>query len=166
MESQARVRHESGVALTLPAALQKRSALVITSKPLTLDPCCFRPPLAQLHLHETKPMKFAIWAYTATVALTAFLVATLSGLFQNIFHRAWGDRPLPALTDFFIHLEWWVMLAALPFLIAACWLTIRSSPTADRALVFAGAATFVSVFLFAFALVAVGLPFVAIYTTI
>ncbi len=107
-------------------------------------------------------MKLAIWAYSASVGLTAVLTVALGGLFQNIFGHIFGGLPMPLLTDFFLHLQWWVLLIALPFFFAAYWLTSRSSVTTDRAIAFAGLSTLIIVFLFALALVSLCLPFITI----
>lgn len=105
-------------------------------------------------------MKLAIWAYSTAITLTALLTVTLGGLFQNIFGRMLGGKPLPLLTEFFLHLQWWALLAALPFIGTATWLTLRRSITSDRTFAFAGLSTLAIVFLFALALVSLCLPFV------
>ena len=111
-------------------------------------------------------MKLATWAYAASVALAAVLTIALGGLFQNIFERLFNGRPMPRLTELFFHLQWWVLLIALPFIGTAFRLTFRSTITTERAFAFAGLSTFVIVFLFALALVSLSLPFVTIIVSL
>jgi hypothetical protein len=55
-------------------------------------------------------MKLALWMYSVAVGFSSLLILTLGGLFQNIFRHRFGNKPLPPLTDFFIHLQWWALL--------------------------------------------------------
>jgi len=107
-------------------------------------------------------MKIAVWAYSLAVMLTALVTVALGGLFQNIFGHMLHGKPLPILTDFFLHLQWWVPIAVLPFVGVALWLTIVPTLTVDKALAFAGLSTFAIVFLFALAVVSLCLPFLSI----
>ncbi|MDQ3624397.1 MAG: hypothetical protein M3463_18210 [Verrucomicrobiota bacterium] len=107
-------------------------------------------------------MKLAIWAYSTAVTLTALLTVALGGLFQNIFGYMLGGKPLPLLTDFFLHLQWWVLLAALPYIGTATWLTYRPTLTIHRTVAFAGLSTLAIVFLLSLAFVSLCLPLLPI----
>ena len=105
-------------------------------------------------------MKLAIWTYSTSVALTALVTVALGGMFRNILAHTFGGKPMPRITEFFLDLQWWVLLVALLFIVAAYWLTSRPALTTDRAFMFAGLSTMVIVFLFSLALVSLSLPFV------
>ena len=104
-------------------------------------------------------MKLSLWIYTAAVIVTVLVVFCLGGIFDNIFHDFFGNRPMPYITSCFLRFKGGAPSIAVPWLIVSGILSRGTSANPSRCLAFGACAILIIVILLGFTAISVACPF-------